>query len=229
MTERHVPALAGSETAAGAPPAGTASGSTASGSTASASASLTRSWAGENAALPAIELSGVVKEFQARGEVITAVAGIDLDIREGEFFSLLGPSGCGKTTTMRMIAGFEEPTQGVIRLHGQDVTNVPPNKRDVNMVFQSYALFPHMNVFENVAFGLRRKAVAKPEVTRRVGEMLDIVDMAGAASGAHASCPAASSSGWRSPGRSSTTPGRSCSTSPWARLTSSSARPCRSS
>jgi len=174
MTERHVPALAGSETDAGAPPVGTASGSTA-----SASASLTRSWAGQNAAVPAIELAGVVKEFHARGEVITAVAGIDLDIREGEFFSLLGPSGCGKTTTMRMIAGFEEPTQGVIRLHGQDVTNVPPNKRDVNMVFQSYALFPHMNVFENVAFGLRRKAVAKPEITRRVGEMLDIVDMAG--------------------------------------------------
>ena len=174
MTERQVPALAGSETDAGAPPVGTASGSTA-----SASASLTRSWAGQDAALPAIELSGVVKEFHARGEVITAVAGVDLDIREGEFFSLLGPSGCGKTTTMRMIAGFEEPTQGVIRLHGQDVTNVPPNKRDVNMVFQSYALFPHMNVFENVAFGLRRKAVAKPEVTRRVGEMLDIVDMAG--------------------------------------------------
>ncbi len=179
MTERHVPSLAGSETDAGAAPAGTASGSTASGSTESAGAALTRSWAGENAALPAIELSGVVKEFHARGEVITAVAGIDLDIREGEFFSLLGPSGCGKTTTMRMIAGFEEPTQGVIRLHGQDVTNVPPNKRDVNMVFQSYALFPHMNVFENVAFGLRRKAVAKPEITRRVGEMLDIVDMAG--------------------------------------------------
>jgi len=174
MTERHVPALAGSETDAGAPPAGTASGSTA-----SASASLTRGWAGQTAAVPAIELAGVVKEFHARGEVITAVAGIDLDIREGEFFSLLGPSGCGKTTTMRMIAGFEEPTQGVIRLHGRDVTNVPPNKRDVNMVFQSYALFPHMNVFENVAFGLRRKAVAKPEITRRVGEMLDIVDMAG--------------------------------------------------
>jgi spermidine/putrescine transport system ATP-binding protein len=179
MTERHVPAQAGSETDAGAPPVGTASGSAASGSTASASAALTRSWAGEDAALPAIELSGVVKEFQARGEVITAVAGIDLDIREGEFFSLLGPSGCGKTTTMRMIAGFEEPTQGVIRLHGRDVTNVSPNKRDVNMVFQSYALFPHMNVFENVAFGLRRKAVAKSEITRRVGEMLDIVDMAG--------------------------------------------------
>jgi spermidine/putrescine transport system ATP-binding protein len=174
MTERNVPALAGSETDAGAPPAGTASRSTT-----SASASAVRDGAREAAGLPAIELSGVVKEFQARGEVVTAVAGIDLDIREGEFFSLLGPSGCGKTTTMRMIAGFEDPTQGVIRLHGQDVTNVPPNKRDVNMVFQSYALFPHMNVFENVAFGLRRKAVAKPEITRRVGEMLDIVDMAG--------------------------------------------------
>jgi spermidine/putrescine transport system ATP-binding protein len=173
MTERHVPALAGSETGAGAPSAGTASGGVA-----SAGAAATRRGALETA-LPAIELSGVVKEFHARGEVITAVAGIDLDIREGEFFSLLGPSGCGKTTTMRMIAGFEEPTQGVIRLHGQDVTNVPPNKRDVNMVFQSYALFPHMNVFENVAFGLRRKAVAKPEITRRVGEMLEIVDMAG--------------------------------------------------
>jgi spermidine/putrescine transport system ATP-binding protein len=174
MTERNVPALAGSETDAGAPPAGTASRSTT-----SARASAVRDGAREAVGLPAIELSGVVKEFQARGEVITAVAGIDLDIREGEFFSLLGPSGCGKTTTMRMIAGFEEPTQGVIRLHGQDVTNIPPNKRDVNMVFQSYALFPHMNVFENVAFGLRRKAVAKPEITRRVGEMLDIVDMAG--------------------------------------------------
>jgi spermidine/putrescine transport system ATP-binding protein len=174
MTERHVPALAGSETDAGTVPAGTSSGSTA-----SASASVVRGGVREAVGLPAIELSGVVKEFQARGEVITAVAGIDLDIREGEFFSLLGPSGCGKTTTMRMIAGFEEPTQGAIRLHGQDVTNIPPNKRDVNMVFQSYALFPHMNVFENVAFGLRRKAVAKPEITRRVGEMLDIVDMAG--------------------------------------------------
>src|SRR5215468_7932771 len=172
MTERHVPALAGSETGAGASPAGTASGSTASASAATYGGAL-------EAALPAIELSGVVKEFQARGEVITAVAGIDLEIREGEFFSLLGPSGCGKTTTMRMVAGFEEPTAGEIRLHGQDVTGVPPNKRDVNMVFQSYALFPHMDVFENVAFGLRRKSVAKPEITRRVGEMLDIVDLAG--------------------------------------------------
>jgi spermidine/putrescine transport system ATP-binding protein len=129
--------------------------------------------------LPAIELAGVVKEFQARGEVVIAVRGLDLAIVEGEFFSLLGPSGCGKTTTMRMIAGFEEPTRGTVRLHGSDVTGVPPNKRDVNMVFQSYALFPHMTVFENVAFGLRRKKAAKDEITRRVGEMLDIVDLGG--------------------------------------------------
>ena len=114
--------------------------------------------------VPAIGLDGVVKEFHSRGEVVTAVRGIDLAIRKGEFFSMLGPSGCGKTTTMRMIAGFEEPTQGVIRLHGQDVTNVSPNKRDVNMVFQSYALFPHMSVFENVAFGLRRKNVPKDRI-----------------------------------------------------------------
>jgi spermidine/putrescine transport system ATP-binding protein len=121
----------------------------------------------------------VVKEFHARGEVVTAVNGVDLQIAEGEFFSLLGPSGCGKTTTMRMIAGFEEPTRGKIRLHGEDVTNVPPNRRDVNMVFQSYALFPHMSVAENVAFGLRRKRVPRAEITRRVGEMLEIVDLAG--------------------------------------------------
>jgi spermidine/putrescine transport system ATP-binding protein len=135
--------------------------------------------AGKDKALPAIELEGVVKEFHSRREVVTAVRWLDLAIREGEFFSLLGPSGCGKTTTMRMVAGFEEPTKGSIRLHGSDVTGIPPNRRDVNMVFQSYALFPHMSVFENVAFGLRRKSVAKGEVTRRVGEMLDIVDLTG--------------------------------------------------
>jgi spermidine/putrescine transport system ATP-binding protein len=129
--------------------------------------------------LPAIELVGVAKEFHAHGEVVAAVKGIDLAIASGEFFSMLGPSGCGKTTTMRVVAGFEEPTRGSVYLHGNEVTGVPPNKRDVNMVFQSYALFPHMNVFENVAFGLRRKAVSRAEIVRRVGEMLDIVDLSG--------------------------------------------------
>ncbi len=131
------------------------------------------------AGVPAIALDGVAKEFHSRGEVITAVRGIDLAIRPGEFFSMLGPSGCGKTTTMRMIAGFEEPTRGTVRLDGRDVTAAPPNKRDVNMVFQSYALFPHMSVFENVAFGLRRKSVPKDQITRQVGEMLEIVDLTG--------------------------------------------------
>jgi spermidine/putrescine transport system ATP-binding protein len=130
-------------------------------------------------AIPAIELTGVAKEFHARGEVVAAVRGIDLAIRQGEFFSMLGPSGCGKTTTMRMVAGFEEPTRGTVSLQGRDVTWEPPNKRDVNMVFQSYALFPHMNVFENVAFGLRRKNVAKDQITRQVGEILEIVDLTG--------------------------------------------------
>jgi spermidine/putrescine transport system ATP-binding protein len=134
---------------------------------------------GAGPSVPAIALDGVVKEFHARGEVITAVRGMDLAIKTGEFFSLLGPSGCGKTTTMRMVAGFEEPTRGVVRLDGRDVTADPPNKRDVNMVFQSYALFPHMSVFENVAFGLRRKNVPKDRITQQVGQMLDIVDLAG--------------------------------------------------
>ncbi len=135
--------------------------------------------ASDSESVPAIELDDVVKEFMSHGETVRAVKGVSLAIAEGEFFSLLGPSGCGKTTTMRMIAGFEDPTRGVVRLHGQDVTNVPPNKRDVNMVFQSYALFPHMNVWDNVAFGLKRKKVADAEIKRRVGEILEIVDLVG--------------------------------------------------
>jgi spermidine/putrescine transport system ATP-binding protein len=129
--------------------------------------------------VPAIELRGVVKEFRSHGETVAAVKGIDVAIEEGEFFSLLGPSGCGKTTTMRMVAGFEEPTRGTVHLHGADVTLTPPHRRDVNMVFQSYALFPHMNVFDNVAFGLRRKNTPKAEVTSRVTEILGIVGLAG--------------------------------------------------
>ncbi|MGW0809771.1 ABC transporter ATP-binding protein [Nonomuraea sp. NPDC002799] len=129
--------------------------------------------------LYAIELEGVVKEYLSHGEVVQAVRGVTLGIAEGEFFSLLGPSGCGKTTTMRMVAGFEEPTKGVVKLLGKDVTNVPPNKRDVNMVFQSYALFPHMSVWDNVAFGLKQRRTPQEEVKRRVGEMLEIVDLTG--------------------------------------------------
>ncbi|TDD01881.1 ABC transporter ATP-binding protein [Nonomuraea deserti] len=129
--------------------------------------------------LSAIELEDVVKEYLSHGEVVQAVKGVTLDIAEGEFFSLLGPSGCGKTTTMRMVAGFEAPTKGLVKLHGKDVTDVPPNKRDVNMVFQSYALFPHMSVWDNVAFGLKQRRTPQEEIRRRVGEMLEIVDLAG--------------------------------------------------
>jgi len=127
----------------------------------------------------AIELVGVHKEYLSHGDRVPAVRPLDLAIGSGEFFSLLGPSGCGKTTTMRMIAGFEEPTGGTVFLDGRDVTNVSPNKRDVNMVFQSYALFPHLNAYQNVAFGLERKKVEKAEIRKRVGEMMEIVSLTG--------------------------------------------------
>jgi spermidine/putrescine transport system ATP-binding protein len=130
-------------------------------------------------ATPAIEFVGVNKNYLSHGETVPAVKRTDLAIGQGEFFSLLGPSGCGKTTTMRMIAGFEEPTAGKVFLDGNDVTGVSANKRDVNMVFQSYALFPHLNTYQNVAFGLERKKVAKSEISRRVGEILEIVSLTG--------------------------------------------------
>jgi spermidine/putrescine transport system ATP-binding protein len=122
-----------------------------------------------------VRVVDVTKKF---GDV-TAVDHISLDVKTGEFFSLLGPSGCGKTTTLRMIGGFEEPMSGLIELEGQDVTYLPPNKRNVNTVFQNYALFPHLTVFENVAYGLRRKKVQSDEVTSRVAEMLELVELSG--------------------------------------------------
>jgi len=122
-----------------------------------------------------VRLVQVVKAF---GDVV-AVDHIDLEVFDGEFFSLLGPSGCGKTTTLRMIGGFEQPTSGLIELQGQDVTWLPPYKRNVNTVFQSYALFPHLTIFENVAFGLRRRGLGGQEVKRRVGEMLELVELGG--------------------------------------------------
>src|SRR4051794_6381762 len=127
----------------------------------------------------AIELVGVHKDYLSHGEHVHAVRKLDLAIAPGEFFSLLGPSGCGKTTTMRMIAGFEEPTGGTVFLDGRDVTRVTPNKRDVNMVFQSYALFPHLTAYQNVAFGLERKKVEKSEARRRVGETMETASLTG--------------------------------------------------
>jgi spermidine/putrescine transport system ATP-binding protein len=121
-----------------------------------------------------VALRGVVKRFGDQ----YAVENLDLDVAKGSFFSILGPSGCGKTTTLRMIAGFEQPDEGLILLEGQPVEGVPPYRRNVNTVFQSYALFEHLSIEENIAFGLRRKKVPKPEITRRVGEMLGLVRLA---------------------------------------------------
>jgi spermidine/putrescine transport system ATP-binding protein len=129
-------------------------------------------------AMPAVRLSGVSRFF---GEV-RALDNVDLDIDDGEFFSMLGPSGSGKTTCLRMIAGFDQPDVGSVLLHGHDVTELPPYEREVNTVFQDYALFPHMTVGDNIAYGLMIKKVPKPERQKRVQEMLELVrlpDMAG--------------------------------------------------
>jgi len=122
-----------------------------------------------------VRLDRVTKRF---GDV-TAVDDLSLTIERGEFFALLGPSGCGKTTTLRMIGGFEATTEGSISLGGVDVTDLPPFKRNVNTVFQNYALFPHLNVFENIAFGLRRRKVTDGEIRGQVKFMLDLVDLPG--------------------------------------------------
>jgi putative spermidine/putrescine transport system ATP-binding protein len=124
---------------------------------------------------PAVRLEGVEKRF---GDVV-AVAGIDLDIADGQFFSMLGPSGSGKTTTLRMIAGFEQPTAGRILLGGRDVSRLAPFERDVNTVFQDYALFPHMTVAQNVAYGLLVRKVPRPERQRRVADALRMVRLEG--------------------------------------------------
>jgi spermidine/putrescine transport system ATP-binding protein len=122
-----------------------------------------------------VELVGLTKRFAET----TAVDDLSLQIAQGEFFSLLGPSGCGKTTTLRLVAGFEEPTDGKILLDGADVTRLPPNKRHVNTVFQSYALFPFLDVASNVAFGLKYQSLDKAETKKRVGEMLELVQLEG--------------------------------------------------
>ena len=122
----------------------------------------------------AIRLVGLTKRFGST----TVVDHLDLDIHKGEFFSLLGPSGCGKTTTLRMIAGFSDATEGSIVLGGQDVTSVPPHKRNVNTVFQSYALFEHLDVAGNVGFGLRRKGIDKSTIKAKVMEALELVQLA---------------------------------------------------
>lgn len=125
-------------------------------------------------ATPLIKIRNVIKRFDG----FVAVDDVWLDIYKGEFFSLLGPSGCGKTTLLRLLAGFEQPTSGTIEIDGVDMAGVPPHRRPVNMMFQSYALFPHMTVEQNVSFGLKQEHVPRREIGRRVGEMLELVQLA---------------------------------------------------
>ncbi len=130
---------------------------------------------GAPATAPDVELRGVTKRF---GE-LKAVDAVDLEVTPGEFLTLLGPSGCGKTTTLRMVAGFEEPTAGEILIGGRSAVGVPPHRRDVNTVFQAYALFPHLSVLDNVAYGLKQRKVAKPERVRQAREALELVHLPG--------------------------------------------------
>jgi len=128
-----------------------------------------------NSAKPIIEIKNVEKRFGS----VTALDGVTLDIKEGDFFSLLGPSGCGKTTLLRIISGFDFPTSGSLYIGGEDMAEVPPNLRPTNMVFQSYAIFPHLNVAENVGYGLKKLKLPKAELERRVNEALALVDLKG--------------------------------------------------
>ncbi len=123
----------------------------------------------------AVTIDGVTKRF----DDVVAVDAITLEIADGEFFAMLGPSGCGKTTTLRMIAGLEFPTEGSLKIFGDEVGTLPPNKRPVNTVFQNYALFPHMNVLDNVSFGLRMQGVDKREAAKRAAEMIELVQLSG--------------------------------------------------
>jgi len=128
-----------------------------------------------------LALEDVVKIFPARGGSgeVMAVDHVNIEIEEGELVTLLGPSGCGKTTTLRLIAGFEFPTQGIIRLDGEVINDEPPHKRDMSMVFQSYAIFPHLNVYENMAYGLNVQRLPKNQVRQRVAKALELVELTG--------------------------------------------------
>jgi spermidine/putrescine transport system ATP-binding protein len=174
-----------------------------------------------------IELAGLTKRFGAGDH--PAVDDISLSVASGEFFSLLGPSGCGKTTTLRLIAGFEQPTSGTIKLDGADVSGLPAHRRNVNTVFQSYALFPFLTAFDNVAFGLKHQRVTRDELKQRVNDALDLVSMAKFARRRPAQLSGGQQSGSRWPGRWSCARRCYCSMSRWARWTPSCAARSRSS
>ena len=144
-----------------------------------------------------IEIRNVTRNYGTFKALDDAIAAIS----EGEFFSLLGPSGCGKTTLLRMIAGFDNPTTGTITIDGQAMEGIPANRRPTNMVFQSYAIFPHLNVEQNVAYGLKRMRLGAAEEKRRVEEALARSRWPALASAGRRNCRAASASAWRSPAR----------------------------
>ena len=123
-----------------------------------------------------IELKHITKTYE---DGFTAVSDFNLEVKQGEFITFLGPSGCGKTTTLRMIAGFDIPSEGEILLNGKPITELPPNKRPINTVFQRYALFPHMNIFDNIAFGLKQKNTPKSKIVKKVKKALELVDLEG--------------------------------------------------
>src|SRR3977135_47944 len=186
----------------------------------------------EPGARPLVRFEGVSKRFGG----VRGVENLTLDIYEGEFFALLGPSGCGKTTLLRLLAGFEAPDEGRILLDGEDIAPVPPHRRPVNMMFQSYALFPHLSVEGNVAFGLKQEGLPRPDIKARVEDMLALVRLEGLGhrkphplsggqrpGGAPPRCRAAAPGGWPPPARCETTRASSCSTSRWRRSTRSCA------
>ena len=123
-----------------------------------------------------IQFKNIVKSFED-GQVV--LKGVSLDIYENEFVTLLGPSGCGKTTLLRILGGFLQPTEGKVLFDGEDIVNVPPYKREINTVFQKYALFPHLNVYDNIAFGLKLKKLPKKQIAEKVGQMLELVNLKG--------------------------------------------------
>lgn len=172
-----------------------------------------------------VKIDRVSKQF----DETLAVDNVSLNIHKGEIFALLGGSGSGKSTLLRMLAGFERPTEGRLFLDGVDITDMPPYERPINMMFQSYALFPHMTVAQNIAFGLKQDGLPKAEIDARVEEMLKLVQMTQYAAVSRTSSPVVSVSGWPWPVPWPSVPSCCCWTSPWGRSTRSCAPPCSSS
>ena len=170
--------------------------------------------------VPLLRIEAVVKKFG----VFRAVDRLSLDIRAGEFFALLGPSGCGKTTLLRMLAGFETPDEGRILLDGRDIAQVLPHQRPVNMMFQNYALFPHLSVRDNIAFGLKRASLPRSEISTRVAELIALVKLDGMEKRKPDQLSGGQSSAWRWRAHWRAAPGSCCSTSPWPRSTRSCAK-----